>query len=133
LVEARIPEALPEIPPIVFADQLDEAAFNRYFKSIEIGSYNEQDEIVPASVFTPGDQPCWGYEVNIDVPNHEVGIYDTQAKVTVEKLSYFWGMRKEVPYGGCSSLGLSPGQYEIRFSVENVLVKSIPFEIRDQD
>jgi hypothetical protein len=131
VVEARMPEVIPETPPIVFAEQLDEALFDKYFISIQIGSLNDQGEIEPASIFVlPSDNLCWGSQEKIDVPNHEIGIYDPQANEYVDKSSYFFGLSIEFPDGGCSSLQLPPGPYEFKFSVDNVLVKSIPFEIR---
>lgn len=57
----------------------------------------------------------------------------TQANNYVQKPSIISGLSNGVSIGGCSYLYLLPGQYEFKFSVDNVLVKLIPFEFRKDD
>jgi hypothetical protein len=141
LIEAQLPEMLPEPAPISFPDQLDQETFAKYFKEVAIGSLASDGGVEPANSFRFDQQFfVWDYvpvsdtvfenvEKDYDTPVWETAVYDLQTGEYVFRNSAIGSSRGMKP--GCASCNLTPGQYEFKLAVDGVLVASIPFEITE--
>jgi hypothetical protein len=130
LIESRLPEKLQDPPPIIFPEQLDQAAFAKYFNAVNVGTRKSgSNEITPAVVFSRqnNEHPCWNYDAIPGVPGYETptyAIYDLQAHLYLLK----WRSFSDTT-GGCFP-ALQPGQYEFKLAVGNTLVAATIFEIK---
>jgi hypothetical protein len=115
-------------------EQVDDAMRNEYLSDLGLGKlpqggklpYDVQQNI---NVFARGDQMCLYGTVKKEVQISSA-IYDPNAKKFVTEKS---GPPQPNPVGGfagCSVLDISPGNYELKVYIGDVLVAVFPFEVR---
>ena len=123
IIESRLPDQLA-YSPIIFPEQLDTATFSKYFNSISLAKDNVgSNEPTPTTTFSKEDfKVCLSSDIKgsyENFPNSATAsaIYDVEEKVYVLKTVSERGLT-------CSELIFlpHPGQYEVRVSINNVLV-----------
>jgi hypothetical protein len=126
IIETRLPDMLT-LPSITFPEQIDTEAFSKYFNSLTFAKQSPgSDELVPTTTFSKTDGLlCLSADTVASNQPFSVAIYDIQEKAYVQKhvpeFSFHCGFL----------LGfLHPGQYELRTSVDDIVVAILPFEIQ---
>lgn len=124
-IQSRLPDSVL-LSPIVFSEQVDEAAFSRYFKSIALAKEGSgSGKLVTTSVFSQGDLWCLAMETGEDRQPFSLAIYDPNEDEYVYRTDRFFG-------GHCDALfGVThPGNYELRVAVNDTIVSILPFEVQ---
>lgn len=112
--------------------------FNEYFSDFYLGKMDIGKIIgtdgfpTKTTVFTKGvDLFCTMISIKKTIAAGHVAnaIYDAVSKTIVQPKSLF-GELAAGGSGGCSSLDQSPGKYENRIYIDDVLVAVLPFEVK---
>ncbi len=137
LIEMRLPESFPALPPISFPDQLDPSVFDQYFEEVTLGGHRSGGGVEPLAIFPgPGfvawdfvEKPNapWVLERNFDTPMWETAVYDLQANRYIFKNTAIYGGIAG-DKSACGTCRFPPGKYEFKLAMKDVLVASIPFE-----
>jgi len=124
-IQSRLPDSIPPAP-ISFPEQVDEAAFPRYFKSVALAQQGSgSGELVPTMVFLQGDWWCLTMESGEERQPFSLAIYDLQEEKYVYRINIF------SPFLCSKFLGVThAGNYELRIAVNDKIVSNLPFEIQ---
>lgn len=124
-IQSRLPNSIP-LAAITFPEQVDEAAFSQYFKSVTLAKEGSgSGELVPTTVFSQGDTWCLAMESGENRQPFSLAIYDLQENKYVYRIDLFFSFQCDYLYGITH-----PGSYELRLAVNDTIVSKLPFKIQ---
>ncbi len=113
--------------------------FNEYFSDFYLGKMDIGKIIgtdgfpTKTSTFTKGvDLFCTMMSVKKTIAAQHIAnaIYDVTAKIYVKPKTFFPAALAAGGNGGCDNLDQTPGKYESRIYIDDVLVAVFPFEVK---
>ncbi len=122
------------------SEQPNKKKFNEYFKSLKLGTMPQGQKIAPPKLYpkttnivAKEDQLCDMAEIKKTIPSGSFAsaIYNTDTKQYAQEKSVFPMELKAGGMAGCGGEhGLSPGNYELKVYLDDVLAAVLPFKIK---